>query len=99
LIAVISGLWSRRIRSFALPSFWECDRNLPEEVRALADKQFRPFRENPLHPSLGFVRKGNVWTAEVGRSHRAMPRRRSDDVYWSWIGTHEAYNHLLARWR
>jgi hypothetical protein len=68
-------------------------------VRALADKQFRLFRENPFHASLGFTRKGNVWTAEVGRGHRAMARRRTDDVYWFWIGTHEAYNHLLARWR
>jgi len=65
----------------------------------LADKQFRLFRENPFHPSLGFARKGSVWTAEIGRSHRAMARRRGDDVYWFWIGTHEAYNHLLARWR
>ncbi len=58
---------------------------LPEEVRALAEKQFRPFRENPFHPSAGFARKGNVWTGEVGQSQRVVARRRSDDVY-----SHEA---------
>lgn len=39
------------------------------------------------------------WTTEAGRSHRAMARRRNDAVYWFWVGMHEAYNGLLARWR
>ncbi len=87
------------IRSFTLPSFWDCYHQLPEHIRALAGKQFRLFRENPFHPSLAFSRKGGVWTAEVGRGYRAIARRRGNDVYWFWIGTHEAYNQLLTRWK
>jgi len=64
----------------------------------LADKQFLLFRENPFHPSLGFARKGQIWTAEIGRNYRAIARRHGGDVYWFWIGTHETYNHLLTRW-
>lgn len=70
------------IRSFALPSFWDCYHALPLQVRDLADKQFRLFRENPAHPSVGFARKGEVWTAEIGRSYRAIGRRHGEDVYW-----------------
>ena len=66
------------IRSFALPSFWNCYRELPEEARALAAKQFRLFRENPFHSSLGFARKGNIWTPKsdgaTGRWRGAVAR-------------------------
>ena len=57
------------------------------------------FLQNPSHPSLGFAPKGEVWTAEVGRAYRAMARRRGDDYYWFWIGSHEAYKKLLNRMR
>jgi hypothetical protein len=86
-------------RSFALGSFWNLYYELPVEIQRLADKQFRLFSENQRHPSLGFARKGNVWTVEVGRSHRAMARLRGENFYWFWIGTHEAYNNLLPRLR
>jgi len=66
-------------------------------VQRLADKQFRVFRQNPNHPSLGFSRKGEVWTAEGGRGYRALARQRGEDYYWFWIGSHEAYNKLLKR--
>ena len=65
----------------------------------LADKQFRLFREHPFHASLGFARKGEVWTVEIGRGYRAIGRRKGDEIYWFWIGSREAYNHLLNRWR
>jgi hypothetical protein len=50
------------------------------------------FKENPQHPSLGFRKKGGVYTAEVGRSYRALAREHKGDYYWFWIGTHEEYN-------
>ena len=79
------------------PSFWRCYEALPEEVRRLADKQFQLFLENPGHPSLGFARKGQVYAVEIGRSYRALARRKGDTYYWFWIGSHEAYNKLLKR--
>jgi hypothetical protein len=79
--------------------FWDCYHALPPQVRDLADKQFRLFRDNPSHPSVGFARKGQVWTAEIGRRYRAIGRRHGEDVYWFWIGTHEAYNRRLTHWK
>jgi hypothetical protein len=66
-------------------------------VQKLANKQFRLFRRDPFHPSLGFAGKGEVWTAEIGRSYRAIARRRGEGCYWFWIGSHEAYNKMPRR--
>jgi hypothetical protein len=75
-------------RSIPFPSFWALYAELPAEVRKLADKQFALFMENPHHPSLGFARKGEVYTAEIGRSYRAIARFRDGTYYWFWIGSH-----------
>ena len=94
---VTSSPWGNHIRSYAVASFWSHYNALPVEVRRLADKQFRLFSADPGHRSLGFARKGAMWTAEVGRSYRAMARKKGDDLYWFWIGSHEAYNNVLSR--
>jgi len=80
------------VKSSALASFWKCYNQLPEHIRRLADKNFVLFSDNPWHPSLGFKKKGGVYTAEVGRHFRAVGRERDGDIYWFWIGTHEDYN-------
>jgi hypothetical protein len=85
------------VNSIPLPSFWKLYGALPTEVKKLADKQFALFEENPRHPSLGFQKKGEVYTVEVGRSWRAIGRRRGNELYWFWIGSHEDYNHVLSR--
>jgi hypothetical protein len=84
-------------RSIPFPSFWKLYAELPAEVQRLADTQFALFEENPQHPSPGFRRKGEVYTAEVGRSYRAIARFLGGAYYWFWIGSHEAYNKLLKR--
>ena len=78
--------------SHALASFGKCYEQLPANIQKLADKQFALFKANPLHPSLGFRRKGGVHTAEIGRSYRALARERNGHYYWFWVGTHEQYN-------
>ncbi len=82
------------MKSHALVSFWECYHGLPAPVQRLADKNFALLQANPQHPSLGFKKKGGVYTADVGRSYRAIARERGGDLYWFWIGTHEAYNNF-----
>jgi hypothetical protein len=62
--------------------------------RSFADKNFALFKRNPRHPSLGFRKKGSVYTAEIGRSYRALARERNGHYYWFWIGTHEDYNNF-----
>ena len=85
------------LHSFASERFWQLYRELPAEVRRLADKQYELFREDPFHPSLHLKQVGEVWTVRIGRSHRAIGYREGDAFYWGWIGSHEAYNKLLRR--
>ncbi|MGZ5005018.1 MAG: ParE family toxin-like protein [Chthoniobacterales bacterium] len=63
-------------------------------MQKLADKNFALFKDNPSHPSLGFRKKGAVYTAEIGRSYRALARERAGNYYRLWIGTHEEYNNF-----
>jgi len=86
-------------RSFAPAGFWKCYESLPESAQALADAKFALFEREPFHPSLALKRKGEVWTVDIGRSHRALAFRDGNDFHWFWIGSHEAYNSLLRRVR
>ena len=88
-----------KFRSFALPEFWKCYQSLPANVRVLADAKFARFEKDPFHPSLALKQKGEVWTADVGRSYRSIAYCEGDIFHWFWIGTHEAYSHLLSRFK
>ena len=87
------------IVSHTHPDFWKCYNRLPKAVQKLADRKFDLFRSNPHHASLGFARKGAVWTVEVGRRYRAIGWRDGNDIVWFWIGSHEDYNNLMIRLR
>jgi len=79
------------------PSFRKLYAELPLEVQKLAEAKYRLFQQDPFHPSLEFQAKGKIWTVAVGRAYRAIARRLGNDLYWVWIGSHEAYNKLLGR--
>ncbi len=55
------------MKHFAASDFWSCYEKLPEEVKALADKNFALLKENPSHPSLHFKKVGVYWSARVAR--------------------------------
>jgi hypothetical protein len=71
-----------------LKSFWKCYEQLPAHIQKLAEKNFALFKANPRHPSLGFRKKGQVYTVEIGRRYRALARERNGHYYWFWIGYH-----------
>ena len=50
---------------FASARFWEHYHRLPEDIRALADKQFPLVKANPSHPSVHFKKVGKYWSARV----------------------------------
>lgn len=75
--------------------FWTCFYALPEPVQKLARRNFERLKENPRHPSLHFKKVGELWSARVGRSHRALATEDELGYVWVWIGTHEGYDRLL----
>jgi hypothetical protein len=54
------------MKHFATPEFWTHYRQLPEEIRPLADKNFELLQENPRHASLHFKKVGIYRSARVG---------------------------------
>jgi hypothetical protein len=83
------------MRHFATPGFWAHYRQLPDEIRALADKNFELLRQNPQHPSLRFKKVGDYWSARVGLHYRALARERAEGIVWFWIGHHDEYDRML----
>ena len=81
---------------FATPDFWFHYRQLPDEVRDLADKCFELMRQDSYHPSIRLRRVGALWSARVGLHYRALAWERSEGLVWFWIGPHAQYDQLLA---
>jgi hypothetical protein len=54
------------MKHFASMAFWEAYRSLPEQIRALADKNYSLLKGNPKHPSLQLKKVGRFWSVRVG---------------------------------
>ena len=81
---------------FASQDFWFHYRQLPPEIRDLADKNFGLLKENLRHPSLRLKKVGIFYTARVGLHYRALAKERSEGLVWFWIGHHSEYDRLLG---
>jgi len=83
------------LKYFATSSFWFYYRQLPEEVRDLADKNFELLSINPRHPSLRLKKVGVFWSVRVGLRYRALAKERQEGLVWFWIGSHESYDEFI----
>ena len=83
------------MKHFASSAFWRAYQNLPDPIRALADKNFALLKADPLHPSLQFKKVGRFWSARVGLRSRALATEVDGDMIWFWIGTHADYDALI----
>jgi len=81
--------------------FWNLYNALPEEIQAIANKQFALLKQNPLHPSLHFRKLPDrgLWEAYVtnqGVAYRAFARPLGQGSYeWFFIGTHREAERFL----
>ena len=76
--------------------FWSLYGTLPQEIRALADKNFLLLKANPRHPSLQLKRVGEMWSVRVGQHYRALGIDAPGGVQWIWIGSHADYDKHMA---
>lgn len=84
------------MRHLANPRFWACYRQLPEDIRHLADESYQLLRRDPGHPSLHFKRLGRYWSARFGLHYRALAVQHENAIVWFWTGTHAVYNRLTG---
>jgi hypothetical protein len=88
------------VTSYATRRFWELFHALPDNIQALAVKNYRLWRSDPRHPSLHFRRlqgSADRYSVRIGDHHRALARVTPDVVLWVWIGTHSEYDRLVGR--
>jgi hypothetical protein len=83
------------MKHFASPAFWKAYQSLPDQVRALADKNYTLLKENPQHPSLNFKKVGRFWSVRVGLRYRALATESDGDLIWFWIGSHADYDAVI----
>ena len=83
------------LKHFADPDFWFYYRQLPEEIRVLADKNFDLLKSDPRHPSVRLKKVGSLYSARLGLHYRELAKERSDGLQWFWIGHHSTYDRLL----
>ncbi len=87
------------MKHLTLPRFWPCYRQLPREVQALANKNFKLLKRDPYHPSLHFKQIGathQLWSVRVGAHYWALGREKPEGIVWFWIGTLAEYDKLLS---
>ena len=75
--------------------FWKCFEKLPEAAKKTAKKNFDLLKVDPLHPSLHFKKVGDLWSARIGRNHRALGIKVNQDFIWIWIGSHSDYDQMI----
>ena len=81
------------MRSRATPRFWAAYRDLPPEIRNLAQKAYRLFREStPASTSRRFT-----IATRVTLGYRAVGLLEDDEITWFWIGSHAEYDRLLDK--
>jgi hypothetical protein len=85
------------LKHFTASSFWKHYHHLPDEIRDLADKNFKLLKADPQHPSLHFKKIDRLWSVRVGLHYRALGLDKRDSVVWFWIGSHPEYERLLQR--
>jgi hypothetical protein len=81
----------------AAPRFWRCYRELPEEIRDLADRKYALLKTDPAHVSLHFKKTASLWSVRVGLHYRALATEVDGDLVWFWLGSHAEYDKLLGR--
>ena len=84
------------MKHIASSRFWTAYPALPEDIRALADKNFALLKANPRHPSLHFKRIGELWSVRVGDHYRALGFDVPGGINWFWIGTHAYYDKMIT---
>ncbi|HEB76743.1 MAG TPA: hypothetical protein ENJ04_10350 [Nitrospirae bacterium] len=85
------------MRHFASPSYWECYERLPENIRNIANKNFKLLKTNPSLPSLHLKKVKRYYSVRIGMKYRALGIGIKEGILWFWIGTHSEYDKIISQ--
>jgi len=81
--------------------FVELFKELPENIKAIASKNYRLWKNDHSHPGLNFKRISStkdIYSIRIGIGYRALGVMKSKDtIIWFWIGTHTKYDALIGK--
>ncbi len=86
------------MKSRTTRQFWTLYRELPQQMRRLADKAYALWLQDPAHPGLQFKQVDpaeSIYSVRIGRNYRALGVLTGDTIVWYWIGKHERYDKKL----
>jgi len=86
---------SKTLKHYANPTFWEKYKELPENIKKLANRNFELLKKNPYHPSLHLKKVGRYWSVRVGKKYRAIAIEIGEGIIWFWIGKHSEYEKII----
>ena len=82
-------------------AYWRHFDDLPGEIRKLAEKNYRQWKENPRNPGLRFKKihpDPPIFSFRVGMRHRTVGVETDDGkIVWFWVGSFETFGKLIER--
>jgi mRNA-degrading endonuclease RelE of RelBE toxin-antitoxin system len=73
-------------------------RKLPTQIRQIAKKQYKLFKDNPYHSSLHFKKIHSsepIFSARITANYRTLGVLSENNIIWFWIGSHDEYERLI----
>ncbi len=81
-------------------TYWESFDDLPEDIRKLAEKNYKLWKENPKNPGLRFKQIHDtlpVFSFRVGMKHRTVGVETDDGkIVWFWVGSFETFKKTIG---
>ena len=84
---------SKTLKHYANPT--EKYKELPENIKKLANRNFELLKKNPYHPSLHLKKVGRYWSVRGGKKYRAIGIEIGEGIIWFWIGKHSEYEKII----
>ncbi len=82
-------------------SYWKNFDELPEDVRKLAEKNYKLWQKHPTHASLRFKQVHKtmpIFSFRVGLRYRTLGVQTPDEkIAWFWIGSFEQFRDQINR--
>jgi hypothetical protein len=87
------------VKSHTTASFRSAFKQLSKELQKHAREAYRHFQTDPDYPSLRFKKvhpTKPIYSARVGKGHRAVGVLDGAEIVWFWIGPHKEYERLIG---
>ncbi|MCW8862578.1 MAG: hypothetical protein OQK07_09165 [Rhodospirillales bacterium] len=76
-------------------AYWSGYDTLPEDIRKLAESNYRLWKKSPTHPSLRFKRihdEQPIFSFRIGAEHRTVGVEADGDrIVWFWVGSFDNF--------